>query len=183
MDKKYTNVEQMAQFVRDVNDELLYKNGKIKEPYKHIATSVDAFRQFMIEVKGYGLGMSSMTADEWFNSDYGARQVHAAQIASVFEAYQKAEAEEVTEADNPILVELAALKNKIAEMEKAMADMSGMEKDEAKAEGKDGAMGGGMGGGGMESEKPAETPEPVTETETETEPAESETEAEPGEES
>jgi len=67
---RHKNYTELAEFCRDWNEDLRDGTGKIKDAYKMLSPTVTtALRQFMMEVVGYGVGISGMTAREWFNDE------------------------------------------------------------------------------------------------------------------
>jgi hypothetical protein len=123
MELRHKNWQELAMFTRDFNDEFLYKNGTVKDPYKWLSRPVtEAVRQFMIEVLDYGMGLSSIPAEKWFNEP-GVRRQWADTIASLYEAYQKS-LTEVETVSNPIAEELKSLVAKVDAHTKALTSVT-----------------------------------------------------------
>jgi len=132
-DLRHENFTELAEFARAWNDDLRENTGKIKDAYKMLSpTLVTALRQFIMEVKGYGVGISGMSARDWFNDD-GIRRPYADAIASVYEAYQRSEAAVVEEVANPIETELKAMRDML---EAQAAEIAKLKEGDAVADAK-----------------------------------------------
>lgn len=157
---RHKNYTELAVFCRDWNDDLRESTGKIKDAYKMLSpTLTTALRQFIMEVVDYGVGISGMTAREWFN-DEGVRRPYADAIAAVYNAYQLAEEGPMMADANPIEAELNMLKDMVAKLAADVAALATANKS-------------------ADSESPAEVaPEPETKADSESEESEEEKPAE-----
>lgn len=130
-DLLFPNWRELTQFVRDLSEELLTPQGKIKAEYVSISPALqEAVMQFWAETSElvehadgtatrYGYGISNMTPRDWFNNDLRERQIWATVIASAHKRYQAAVTESAAK-ENTLAEELDKLRAEIAKLSEAV---------------------------------------------------------------
>lgn len=143
-DLQHPNWRELTQFVRDLSEELMTPQGKIKAEFVNINPALqEAVMQFWAETcelveksdgtaVRYGYGISDMSPKDWFNNDLGLRQKWASVIETTYNRYQAS----VTEAavkENDIAAELDKLRAEISKLNEAVNTQT-THRDEAKEE-------------------------------------------------
>lgn len=132
---RHKNYRELAEFCRQWNDDLFDPSkAEFREAVIRLSpTLTTALRQFMIEVSDYGMGLSGMTARDWFNDSY--RAPYADALAQIYEAFQKHGEEtqsapnEVENALNEMRDMIKAQSEQIGKLNEAMMAKAEMEKE------------------------------------------------------